>query len=79
MSVPYAMRGIDYNIALVRDISESETYNQKIAKTSSILKEAQKLAKLGNWQLNLLTNELEWSDEIYTIFEIDPENTYTLL
>jgi len=65
--------GIDYNIAFVRDISENETYNQKIIKTSTILKEAQKLAKLGNWQLNLLTNELEWSDEIYTIFEIDPE------
>jgi histidine kinase len=36
------------------------------------LKNAQKLAKIGSWTLDLRTNELEWSDEIYRIFEIDP-------
>jgi PAS domain S-box-containing protein len=65
--------GVDYNIALVRDITESAIYNQQIAKSSMLLNEAQKLAKLGSWRLNLLTNELEWSDEIYDIFEIDRE------
>lgn len=35
------------------------------------LKEAQKISQLGNWELDLKTNELFWSDEIYRIFEID--------
>ena len=37
------------------------------------LKEAQHIASLGNWELNLVTNLLIWSDEVYRIFEIDKE------
>ena len=36
------------------------------------LNEAQRIAKLGSWTLDLRSNQLEWSDEIYRIFEIDP-------
>jgi PAS domain S-box-containing protein len=36
------------------------------------LKEAQKLAQLGSWQLDLHDNRLTWSDEIYRILEVDP-------
>jgi two-component system cell cycle sensor histidine kinase/response regulator CckA len=35
------------------------------------LREAQELARLGNWELTIPTGELRWSDEIYRIFEID--------
>jgi PAS domain S-box-containing protein len=37
------------------------------------LKEAQQIAHLGSWELTLPTNTLLWSDEIYRIFEIDPQ------
>ena len=37
------------------------------------LKEAQALAHLGNWELDLVNDILYWSDEIYRIFEIDPQ------
>jgi PAS domain S-box-containing protein len=33
--------------------------------------EAQRLAKVGSWELDLLNNHLHWSDEIFRIFEID--------
>ena len=33
--------------------------------------EAQRIAKVGSWELNLLTGELSWSDEIFRQFEID--------
>ncbi len=36
------------------------------------LQEAQRLAQLGSWELDLTTDTLVWSDEIYRIFEIDP-------
>ena len=35
------------------------------------LSEAQKLAKIGSWELNLLDNEVYFSDQFYSIFEID--------
>jgi diguanylate cyclase (GGDEF)-like protein/PAS domain S-box-containing protein len=46
----------------------------KLQQSSEIqLKEAQRLAHLGSWELDLTKNHLKWSDEIFRIFEIDPE------
>lgn len=36
------------------------------------LKEAQKIARLGNWELDLDNNTMLWSDEMYNILNIDP-------
>ncbi len=40
-------------------------------KSENKLKEAQSIARLGHWELDLKTNRLFWSDEIYRIFEIE--------
>jgi len=37
------------------------------------LAEAQRLARMGSWELDLVTNGLTWSDEIFRIFEIEKE------
>ena len=37
------------------------------------LDEAQRLAKIGSWELDHQTNTLTWSDEIYRMFGIDAE------
>ena len=42
-------------------------------KSQEALQEAQRIAHIGNWDLDLVHNVLHWSDEIYRIFEIDPE------
>ncbi len=41
--------------------------------TERTLKEAQRIAKIGNWTLDLSDNKLEWSEEIFRIFEIDSQ------
>jgi PAS domain S-box-containing protein len=41
-------------------------------RSESRLKEAHKIAQIGNWELDLRTDTLTWSDEIYRIFEVDP-------
>ncbi len=38
------------------------------------LREAQSIAKCGSWELNIKTNQLSWSDEVYRIFAVDPGN-----
>ena len=48
----------------------SEQKNELI-KTQNSLKIAQKMARLGSWSLDLVSNDLKWSDEIFRIFEID--------
>ena len=36
--------------------------------------EAQQIAQIGNWEYNLIDNTLHWSDQIYRIFELDPNS-----
>lgn len=38
------------------------------------LKDAQRIAQLGHWEFDLHDNRLTWSDTIYEIFELDPQN-----
>ncbi len=44
-----------------------------LARRESRLREAEELALLGHWELDLGTNSLSWSDEIYRIFDLSPK------
>ncbi|MFN7045400.1 MAG: PAS domain S-box protein [Flavobacterium sp.] len=57
--------------AIARDITEIKNTQEKLILSEKLLNESQKMAKIGSWEYNLLTNELYWSDELYNIFEID--------
>ncbi|MFN4149947.1 MAG: PAS domain S-box protein, partial [Candidatus Sericytochromatia bacterium] len=61
----------DYLAVIMSDITESKKIDKIIKDSEFRLKEAQKLAKIGNWELDLKNNKLFWSDEIFHIFEID--------
>ncbi|MEJ2466472.1 MAG: PAS domain S-box protein [Candidatus Thiodiazotropha sp.] len=58
---------------VVMDISERKQAEEKLRKSEHGLAEAQRIAHLGNWELDLINDSLIWSDEIYKIFEIDKE------
>jgi PAS domain S-box-containing protein len=67
-------------LSIGRNISERTQNEQsltqakeKAEKNELKLKEAQKLAKIGNWELDLINNKLTWSDEIYRIFGCEPQ------
>ena len=55
------------------DITERKQAEELLQRSEHSLKEAQRIAHLGSWNLDLVRNVLTWSDEIYRIFEIDPE------
>jgi diguanylate cyclase (GGDEF)-like protein len=46
--------------------------NIRHVKMKNSVQEIQQLAHLGSWDLDLQSNRLYWSDEIFRIFEIDP-------
>ncbi len=59
-------------VAFILDISDRKRVEEALRKNEHMLIEAQRIAHIGSWELNLLTNDLLWSDEIYRIFEINP-------
>jgi PAS domain S-box-containing protein len=58
-------------IGVGRDISERKKTEKALSDSESRLNEAQRVARIGSWHLDLTTNHLEWSDEVFRIFEID--------
>jgi len=53
------------------DVSQRRQMEAAVRQSEDRLNEAQRIAQIGSWELNLLTGELLWSDEIFRMFEID--------
>ncbi len=62
----------DQFFVFLRDISERKRVQLELMREHERLTEAQKIGRFGSWELNLVSNELVWSDEIFQLFEIDP-------
>ncbi len=59
-------------IVLSREITARKRMELELQRNQDLLNEAQRLGQLGSWELNLVSGELRWSDEVYRIFELDP-------
>lgn len=53
-----------------RKLTES---GEVLRKSEALLAESQRIGHIGSWELNLVSNILTWSDEIYRIFELEPQ------
>ncbi len=42
--------------------------------SEDLLRQAQHIGRLGNWTLNIATDHMNWSNEVYKIFEMDVVN-----
>jgi len=60
------------SVGILVDITERKRIEDSIRASEAGLKQAQQLAHVGNWDYNLLTGELRWSDEMFRIFGCDP-------
>ena len=57
----------------VENIAERKSAEEAIEAAHKRLADAQRLAHIGSWELDLKCNTLLWSDEVFRIFELDPE------
>ncbi|GER59869.1 hypothetical protein ULMA_19770 [Patiriisocius marinus] len=58
----------------IRDITIQKEAEKELIRKNQLLNFAEKITKMGNWQWDLITNDLYWSTNLCKIFEID-ENT----
>ena len=61
-----------YLVGVCVDITGLKRAEDSLKSSHDRLNEAQRIAGLGSWELDLRNDQLSWSDEIYRIFDIDP-------
>jgi PAS domain S-box-containing protein len=62
----------DRGICYVVDISRQKQAEAKVRASEASLIHAQQIARMGNWDWNIVTNELYWSAQVFKLFGLDP-------
>ncbi len=63
---PTGMRGI------AQDITDRKRAEEALRNSEALLKEAQRVAHIGHWELDRMADTPTWSEEIFHIFGLDP-------
>lgn len=63
-----------YVVGTERDITEKQTLIDQLTRSERLYKQAQALAHLGNWSWDVKNNVVEWSDELYRIYGLEPQS-----
>ena len=60
-------------IGNLMDITKSKKAENQLKRSSSILNATQELAKIGGWELDRKTQNIFWTDEVYRIHDLLPD------
>ncbi|MBB3210338.1 PAS domain S-box-containing protein [Rhodopirellula rubra] len=55
------------------DITERKHAEESLLRANASMDKAQSQARLGSWEMNVLTQQVSWSAELYRIFNQDPQ------
>ncbi len=61
------------NQDLTREIAGHKQAEERLLQSEERLERSQEIAHLGSWELDLTNNHLSWSDEVYRIFGLKPQ------
>ncbi|MRR07140.1 MAG: PAS domain S-box protein, partial [Deltaproteobacteria bacterium] len=64
--------GHQYIVGIMRDITERKQAEEDLRRQRASLVCAQNIARLGIWELDLVSGQLTWNDELYHMYEMDP-------
>ena len=65
---PVKIKGAYFFISFLRDITERKKAENLIKTVNAQLEEAQRLAHIGNWEMDMATNKVQWSNEMFNIY-----------
>jgi PAS domain S-box-containing protein len=63
-----------YMVGTERDITDKQNLIDRLRHSDHLYKQAQQLAHIGNWSWHLHSGKVEWSDELYRIFGLEPQS-----
>ena len=58
--------------ALLAVVIERLAFQNTLSESEGRMRDAQRIAHLGSWELDIAKNRLTWSDEVFRIFGADP-------
>jgi PAS domain S-box-containing protein len=70
-------RAIRFALQRHKDVQKLEESNREMKINESRIVKAQQLAGFGNWEMDLVSNEMIWTDEIFRIFGYHPGSITT--
>jgi PAS domain S-box-containing protein len=60
-------------IAVVQDVTERRRAQDRVAQAERQLSTAQRITHIGSWQWEVGTEHVTWSDELYRIYGLEPQ------
>ncbi|MDP2200804.1 MAG: PAS domain S-box protein [Methylicorpusculum sp.] len=76
-AVPMQIDGKPVLFNSSRDITDRKQIQQTLLRSEANFKRAQAVAHIGSWSLDIGSGTLDWSDEVYRIFGIEPGTIIT--
>jgi PAS domain-containing protein len=73
--VELAQQGRVCVLCLCEDVTDAVHAQESLLRSEESLKNAQRIARIGNWDWDIRTGTLHWSDEIFRIFGLEEDFT----
>lgn len=72
--IPNTRGGLAGVLAISRDITAHTRAEEQLRRALAQLAQAESLARLGSWELDLRTDTVAWSGELYRLYGVGPEH-----
>lgn len=72
----YVLKPVNWTVLIHRlgYLVKASNVLERLERNESRLSKIQKMAKLGHWEWHICDNRMQWSDEIYEIFELNKDS-----
>jgi len=66
-------QSVHEQLEIVTHITERKRMEEALRESEKDLRKSQQIAHLGSWRLDVATNQVTWTEELYKMYGFDPE------